>query len=66
MLVRLKSQLIETVEYNEQRRMLRISLIDGSKRMFSEVPKSTVDGLILARSPGTYYINHIRTQYPRH
>ncbi|WP_180355868.1 KTSC domain-containing protein [Aliirhizobium smilacinae] len=66
MLIKLKSQLIDAVEYNEQRRMLRICLVDGSKRVFSEVPKSTVEDLISAQSPGNYYIDYIRSQFPRH
>lgn len=66
MLVKLKSQLIDAVEYNEQMRMLRISLVDGSKRIFSDVPKSIVDNLITAQSPGNFYIDHIRRHFPRH
>jgi hypothetical protein len=66
MLVKLQSQLIEVVEYNEQRRMLRLSLVDGSKRIFSEVPKTIVENLISSRSPGNFYIDHIRTNFPRH
>lgn len=66
MLVKLQSQLIDAVEYNEQRRMLRLSLVDGSKRIFSEVPKTIVENLIAAQSPGNFYIDHIRSQFPRH
>ncbi|MBX9457261.1 MAG: KTSC domain-containing protein [Rhizobium sp.] len=59
------SDLIEAVYFSAVDGRLRIRMRDGEERLFSGVSEGEVTALASAPSPGTYYIENIRTRYPR-
>jgi hypothetical protein len=63
--LKVDSRIISFLAYDHERHYLRIEFKNGAVRIFSGVPLKTVNALVSARSPGTYYIDHIRTIFPR-
>lgn len=59
------SRIISFLGYDYERYCLRIEFRNGAVRIFSGVPLQTVNALVSARSPGSYYINHIRPNFER-
>lgn len=64
--MQLKSKLIEAFGYNEHTGKLVIHLSNGQRRVFVDVPRKVAYELAGATSPGTYYVNAIRTKYQMH
>lgn len=60
-----KSRIISFLAYDHERHYLRIEFKNGAIRIFSGVPPRIVDALVSAKSPGSYYIDHIRTNFER-
>lgn len=64
MRVELQSKLIDAVVYDESSQQLRLFLVNGHIRDYSEVPRSVLFDLQTTKSPGTYYMKLIRKCYP--
>jgi hypothetical protein len=60
-----RSKIIKFLAYDHERHRLRIEFRNGAIRVFSGVPPKTVNALVSAESPGSYYIDHIRTNFER-
>jgi hypothetical protein len=60
-----RSRIIKFLAYDLERHRLRIEFRNGAIRIFSGVPPKTVKALVSARSPGSYYIDHIRMNFER-
>jgi hypothetical protein len=60
-----KSRIIAFLAYDHEQHRLRIEFKNGATRIFSGVPPKTVNALVSAKSPGSYYIDHIRTNFGR-
>ena len=60
-----ESRIIKLLGYDPEQRRLRIEFRNGAIRIFSGVPPRIVDALVSAKSPGSYYIDHIRTNFAR-
>ena len=60
----LRSSAIRRAEYNDVTRTLTLWFVDsGGPYYYYNVPRNIFDGLLSARSPGTYYNLYIRDQY---
>lgn len=57
------SRIIKLLAYDQDASCLRIEFKNGAIRIFSGVPPRIVNALVSAKSPGTYYIDHIRTKF---
>ncbi|UXS05108.1 KTSC domain-containing protein [Agrobacterium tumefaciens] len=64
--IQLKSKLIDAFGYNEHTGTLVIHLSNGQRRVFVDVPQTVAYELAGATSPGTYYVNAIRTKFQMH
>jgi hypothetical protein len=60
-----RSRIIKFLAYDRERHRLRIEFKNGAIRIFSGVPPKIVKALVSAKSPGSYYIDHIRTNFER-
>jgi hypothetical protein len=60
-----RSRIIKFLAYDRERHRLRIEFKNGSIRIFSGVPPKIVRALVSAKSPGSYYIDHIRMNFER-
>ena len=60
-----RSRIIKLLAYDPEQYRLRIEFRNGAVRLFSGVPPRIVAALIKARSPGSYYIDHIRANFER-
>jgi len=65
MKIAVKSELIAFVRYRERNQRLVLTFNDGSTTEYGLVPRTVVDRLISASSPGRYYIEEIRGRFPR-
>jgi hypothetical protein len=54
----LKSKLIASASYDDDKRMLSVTFHDGRQRTIA-VPRAMYENLITAQSPGWYYTRHI-------
>ena len=54
---------IDTIEYLDDTRTLRVKFLSGSIYDYSDVPKSEHDGLMHAESHGKYLHRHIIPEY---
>jgi predicted RNA-binding protein with PUA domain len=63
--VAVKSRIIEHLAYDPEKHRLRIEFRNGAIRIFAGVPPKIVKALACAKSPGSYYIDHIRTHFER-
>jgi hypothetical protein len=60
-----RSRIIKFLAYDNERNRLRIEFTNGAIRIFAGVPAKTVSALVSAKSPGSYYIEHIRANFAR-
>jgi len=60
-----RSRIIELLAYDPEKHRLRIKFRNGAIRIFSGVPPKTVDAMLRAKSPGSYYIDHISPNFER-
>ena len=60
-----RSRIIKFLAYDPDRYRLRIEFRNGAIRIFSSVPPKIVKALVSAKSPGSYYIDHIRLNFER-
>lgn len=60
-----ESRIIRLLAYDQEQHRLRIEFKNGAVRIFSGVPPKTVNALVNAKSPGTYYIDHIRANFEK-
>jgi hypothetical protein len=60
-----RSRIIKFLAYDRERHRLRIEFRNGAIRIFSGVPPKIVNALVNAKSPGSYYIDHIRLNFER-
>jgi hypothetical protein len=63
--IAVKSRIISFLAYDRERRRLQIEFRNGAVRVFTGVPLRIVSALASAESPGSYYIDHIRTNFER-
>ena len=61
---KLRSKLIEAIEYRDETRRLKVYMTNGQRREYDCVPKGVVAGLTRAQSPGRFYMMEIRGRYP--
>jgi KTSC domain len=62
-MVRVNSSAISAVGYDENSRRMKIRFKQGDTYDFCRVPSNIFQGLLSARSKGTYYNDHIRDKY---
>lgn len=60
-----KSRIIRLLAYDREQYRLRIEFWNGAIRIFTGVPPRIVRALVSAKSPGSFYIDHIRTSFER-
>ena len=63
MQVELQSKIIDGVTYERGSKRLRVFLKNGQRREYRGVPLGVVNGMILASSPGSFYMSEIRSRY---
>jgi hypothetical protein len=59
------SSMIKAVYFSREDGKLRIRMRNGEERLFSGVSEKDAISLVTAASPGTYYMEQIRTKFPR-
>ncbi len=59
----LHSSVLDGFVYDEDIEQLELYLRDGRTRVFKGVPVATVTRLGKAKSPGRYYMTHIRSKF---
>ena len=57
------SSMIRSIAFEEDRRVLGIEFHSGGIYYFSDVPKSVHQGIMLASSKGSYFLNTVKGQY---
>ncbi|WP_296280509.1 KTSC domain-containing protein [Pseudoxanthomonas sp.] len=62
-MIRVSSSAISAIGYDERMMRMRIRFIQGDTYDFCGVPAHIFQGLLNARSKGTYYNDHIRDRY---
>jgi len=60
------SKIVRSVHFSQEDGQLRICFRNGEERRFDGVPERVVAEFVAAPSPGTYYLEHIRTRFARH
>ncbi len=60
----LRSKLLDGFYYDENQNVLRLIMRSGQVRVFNKVPPYIAKDLMQVKSPGTYYMDHIRDKYP--
>ncbi|MDR6668567.1 KTSC domain-containing protein [Rhizobium sp. 1399] len=63
--VPVKSRIIQNVYFSQEDGRLRICFRNGEERLFEDVPADDVSTMVMAPSPGQYYIDRIRKRYRR-
>jgi hypothetical protein len=63
--VEIQSRLINSVYFSAEEGNLYLKLANGTKRLFTGVPEDAVVQLCAAKSPGQYYLDHIRAAFKR-
>ena len=63
--VPVKSRIIQNVYFSQEDGRLRICFRNGEERLFEGVPADDVRTMVMAPSPGQYYIDRIRKRYRR-
>jgi hypothetical protein len=63
-MIRVNSSAISAVGYDVTTMRMRIRFAQGETYDFSRVPAYIFQGLLDARSKGTFYNDHIRDKYP--
>ena len=64
-IIDIKSKLIDAVDYKEEEKLLTVFLSNGQRRELYDVSKGKFLGLVVARSPGAYYMSELR-QHQKH
>jgi hypothetical protein len=59
------SKIVSSVYFSQEDGQLRICFKNGEERVFGGVPEQVVSELVSSPSPGSYYIQNIRSQFPR-
>lgn len=62
-MIHVNSSAIAAIGYDERMMRMRIRFIQGDTYDFCGVPAHIFQGLLNARSKGTYYNDHIRDRY---
>lgn len=62
-MVRVSSSAISEVGYDPITMRMKIRFVQGHSYDFCRVPENVFNGLLNARSKGTYYNDHIRDRY---
>ena len=62
--IRVRSSNISSIGYDADSRTLEVEFNSGSIYQYSQVPEMVYDGLMGARSYGTYFNGNIRDNYP--
>jgi hypothetical protein len=60
-----QSKIIQAIYFSPEDGKLRIRFRSGEERFFENVPEQEAENLAAAPSPGEYYIDNIRTKFPR-
>lgn len=60
-----QSKIIQAVYFSPEDGKLRIRFQSGEERAFENVPEEEAEKLAAAPSPGEYYIENIRSKFPR-
>lgn len=60
-----QSKIIKAVYFSPEDGKLRIRFQSGEERAFENVPEEEAEKLAAAPSPGEYYIENIRSRFPR-
>lgn len=60
-----QSKIIKAVYFSPEDGRLRIRFQGGEERLFENVPEEEAENLAAAPSPGEYYIENIRSRFPR-
>lgn len=63
--VPVRSRLIESIYFSSSDGQLHLRLHGGEIRKFNSVPEHEIHAMIRAASPGRYYMDNIRKDYPR-
>lgn len=61
--IQLKSKLLHSINYEPHSRSLRITMANGQKREFVDVPTYVIEDLQKAKSAGSYYVKFIKSTY---
>ncbi|MCX8997986.1 KTSC domain-containing protein [Rhizobiaceae bacterium BDR2-2] len=59
------SRIIESVHFSQEDGQLYICFRNGEQRRFADVPPEEAASLCEAKSPGQYYLDHIRRRFRR-
>lgn len=59
-IIDIKSKIIDAIDYKEDEKILTVFLSNGQRRKLHDVSKGKVLGLMVARSPGAYYMSELR------
>ena len=62
-MIHVNSSAISAIAYDQRTMRMRIRFIQGDTYDFCGVPAHIFQGLLNARSKGTYYNDHIRDRY---
>jgi hypothetical protein len=62
-MIRVNSSAVRAIGYDKNTRRMKITFADGNTYDFCGVPIEVFEGLLNARSKGTYYNTHIRDRY---
>lgn len=62
-MIRVSSSAISAIGYDASTKHMKITFVQGHTYDFCKVPESVFNGLLSARSKGSYYNNHIRDRY---
>lgn len=63
-MIRINSSAIAAVGYDPDAARMKITFVQGHTYDFCRVPSHIFEGLLKARSKGTFYNDHIRDRYP--
>ena len=61
--VALTSSVLHAVDYDGVTRKLTLVMKSGKRYVYAAVPVAEYQNLLLAKSPGTYYNQHIKGKY---
>jgi KTSC domain len=60
----IKSTIIRSVGYDEQKEMLEVEFNGGALYEYDKVPRKEYDEMMKAPSKGVYFNSHIREAFP--
>jgi hypothetical protein len=62
--ISVRSSVIDTVAYSRSKELLEIGFASGQRYRYRGVPDVVYEGLMMAPSRGTYFLENIRDVYP--